>query len=504
MLEVEKRRNSEKWTRVALGLIVLVYVVLGVLYATGTPAWQIPDEPAHYNYVRYIAEHGRLPELRQGDYPCEYLEEIKARRFPPDMSIDSIRYESHQPPLYYLIASLIYRAAGSCTESTRLLVLRLFSLSLGAVSLLLSYKLVSAIYPRKPLLALGTVAFAATLPMHLAMTAAVNNDVLTELLLCLTIWQLVSTKPGDWSCRRALGLGILLGLAFLTKMQSYVAFGVALAALVWDVLQSQPGRPRLTWRKALGRAGIMLGTALLIAFPWLLRNARVYGTSDLLGLVRHDQIVVGQLTTQQYISQSGVAALLRGFICTSFRSFWGQFGWMGVLLDQRIYLALALLSGLVAIGFGLYVLDLAKKRLELSSQTKRGLALLVVWLFLTALGFLWWNTKYVQHQGRYLFPALVPLGLAFTLGLRELLRRSPRAIYILLAVSIAGLLFEGILTGDIKAFSVALLVGTVASLQVGHRLERLRPGVGMALAYAGMAAFALICLYGYIVPVLSP
>jgi 4-amino-4-deoxy-L-arabinose transferase-like glycosyltransferase len=503
IVDMGKCRNDDKRTKLVLGLIVLVYLVLGALYATGTPAWQVPDEPAHYNYVRHVAEQAQLPELRSGDYPYAYLEEIKSRRFPPDMSIESIRYESHQPPLYYVIASPIYRMAGSYTESTRLLVLRLFSLILGAVSLLLGYKLVSTIYPREPLLALGAVAFAATLPMHLTMTAAVNNDVLTELLLHLTIWQLVLMKPGDWSRRRAFGLGVLLGLSFLTKMQSYVAIGLALVALVWDVAYLQPGG-LFIWRKALERAGIMLGTALLIALPWLFRNSRLYGVNDLLGLVRHDQIVVGQLTTSQYISQSGVVALCRDFICTGFRSFWGQFGWMGVLLDQRIYSALVLLSGLVAIGLGFYVADLFGKRLTLPSQTKRGLALLVVWLFLTAVGFLWWNTKYVQHQGRYLFPALVPMGLGFTLGLRELLQRSPRAIYVLLGILIVGLLVAGIVTGGVKAFSVALLIGATISLQVGHCLERLKPGAALALAYAGMAVFALICLYAYIVPVLSP
>jgi len=30
-----------------------------------------------------------------------------------------------------------------------------------------------------------------------------------------------------------------------------------------------------------------------------------------------------------------------------------------------------------------------------------------------------YNIKYVQFQGRYLFPALIPIGLAFTVGFRQ-------------------------------------------------------------------------------------
>ena len=36
-------------------LIVLIYLGIGALYVINTPAWQAPDEPAHYNYVRQLA-----------------------------------------------------------------------------------------------------------------------------------------------------------------------------------------------------------------------------------------------------------------------------------------------------------------------------------------------------------------------------------------------------------------------------------------------------------------
>ncbi|NLG27679.1 MAG: hypothetical protein GX557_07185, partial [Chloroflexi bacterium] len=116
----------------ALRLILLLYLVLATLYALVTPAWQAPDEPAHFNYVKFVAERGSLPELRPGDYPAEYLERIKAARFPADMSIDPIRYESHQPPLYYLLASLVYRLGDALVPLPVYLTLRLFSVLLGA------------------------------------------------------------------------------------------------------------------------------------------------------------------------------------------------------------------------------------------------------------------------------------------------------------------------------------------------------------------------------------
>lgn len=479
--------------------IVVIYLVLAWLYATATPAWQVPDEPAHYNYVKYVAENRRLPELRPGDYPHQYLEEIKRRRFPEDMSIEPIRYESHQPPLYYLLAAFVYRIASSLLGLSMPLGLRVLSLVLGAISLVLSYKLVRAIYPQEPGLALGTAAFAATLPMHLAMTAAVNNDVLTELLLALIVWQLVRMNSDDWTARRTLGLGIMLGLAFLTKMQSYPAFGVALVALVWDGWRS-----RQTCRTMVTRGAIMFGAALLVALPWLVRNAAIYGPGDLLGLARHDQVVLGQLTTRQYLSENGLGALLRAFAVTTFQSFWGQFGWMAVVLHFRFYAAWALLSGLSLMGLGLYLGRSFRGGRPVPSHVKRGLALLLIWAALTTLGYVWYNAKYVQHQGRYLFPALVPWGLAFTLGLREILRHSTRIATATTAVLALGLAVWGLLTGDFREFSLLMLAIALLWLIAGHRLERRHPGSAMGLVYLGMAAACVVCLYLYVVPALRP
>ncbi len=55
--------------RLVLAGILAVYFVLAGLFAVNTPAWQAPDEPAHYNYVAYVAEQGGFPVLHFGDYP---------------------------------------------------------------------------------------------------------------------------------------------------------------------------------------------------------------------------------------------------------------------------------------------------------------------------------------------------------------------------------------------------------------------------------------------------
>ena len=65
---------------------------------------------------------------------------------------------------------------------------------------------------------------------------------------------------------------------------------------------------------------------------------------------------------------------------------------------------------------------------------KSAIILLAISTLLTLLTYAWYNTQFVQHQGRYLFTALIPLALAFALGWEAALW--PRAGRILAAVLI--------------------------------------------------------------------
>ena len=349
-----------------LALIIITYVVIASLYAARVPDWQAPDEPAHYNYIHELASTGQFPVLRMGDYDEAFLEQLKSQGFPPSLPIDSVRYEAHQPPLYYLLASAIFRLTQG-----QLLFLRLFSVALGAIFVALTYEIVRQIYPQRVALRLAAAAFVAFLPMHVAMAASVNNDALAEVVLAgillLSIryvkhWLLGPGQPG-WL--QALALGLLLGLALVTKVSAYVAIPVLLAALfiAWyetrrfslDTPHSALRTPR-SW--VFTHAVLIFLPALIIALPWYARNAQLYGHLDILARRWHDSVVVGQLRTVDLLAQAGLGGLLERMWVWSFDSFWGVFGWMGVWMDGRLYTALLAFS--LATGVGCVALFMRK------------------------------------------------------------------------------------------------------------------------------------------------
>jgi 4-amino-4-deoxy-L-arabinose transferase-like glycosyltransferase len=476
-----------------LPAIVVLYLVLAVLYGTQTPAWQAPDEPAHYNYVEYLSRQHRLPILKPGDYPAAYLEEIKAARFPPEMSITPIRYEFHQPPLYYLLAVPVYGLFDGA-----LLPLRLLSVGMGALLLVVVHWTVGELVPDRPFLALGTIAFMAFLPMHLAMTSAVNNDTLAELLLAITLLLAIRylKSPAEGRRRLLVVAGVTTGLGLVTKSSVYVALPlVALAIVVREIWFEEAALVSI-----LKTAAGFVVPAFAFGLPWWLRNMAVYGGLDFLGLGRHDQVVVGQLRTTQFVAEHGLARLVRDCFTTSFHSFWGQFGWMGVLLDERLYQALAILSALAVVGLLVWLARVWRGLPALPAWQRAASGLLILSGLLTLVSYIWYNTQFVQHQGRYLFPALVPIGLAAALGWREGLRRE-QAMRLALATLVVALILRVASWLSVWPF---LMLMTAAALLVIRRLLPARwDSLVQSCPYLLLLALDLVSLFLFLIPQLT-
>jgi 4-amino-4-deoxy-L-arabinose transferase-like glycosyltransferase len=408
----ETQRNAEQKAKMnqknmGLGIILAVYLALGVGYALRTPPWQNPDEPAHYNYVAQVAESGCCPVIEAGDWDQDYLSTLTASRFDPALldGLAGVQYEDHQPPLFYLMGVLPYQAGD-------LLGLRLLSVVLGAGAVVCAYVVGRLLLPDRAIIALIAAGVVAFVPQRVAMMASANNDALAELLVGLALVALIhalKTGRGFWL------VGLIVGAGFLTKITVYGlagAVGIAVLIEAWAA------------RRSLGTfiaRGLWIGVpALALGAIWWARNLTTYGGADFLGLAAHDAVVIGQLRTADLIAQVGTAAYWQMALTTTFQSFWGQFGWMALPLDGRIYTGIGVGLLLALLGA---LLMLPKRRPPAQSWQIGAYAGLIALTAITAAQVVYYNLTFVQFQGRYLYPALIPVALALAYGWDGLARR---------------------------------------------------------------------------------
>jgi len=541
--------------------ICVLYLIAAVNFARQTPPWQAPDEPAHYNYIAHIAEQGALPVLRIGDYDEAYRSDLVSRRFPSGESIDSLRYESYQPPLYYLLGAIVYRVSDGT-----LFAVRLLNVALGLATIILLYFTLEMVFPDKPMIVLGATAFTAFLPMHVAITAAVTNDILAELLIIaqmtvLLIWlrvqlqsekdnpedlhaaregnglagsahtqsaSIISTKREELRTRQPtllLLLGLLLGLGLLTKIYAYAMVPLC-ALIIVSVIWFQERRWH-GFRYGISESLYAIVPAMVLGLPWWLRSSQLYGAWDFLGLRWHDQVVAGQPTTTEWIAQYGFVPYSERAFSLTFQSFWGVFGWLGVFMDQRIYTALLIGSGVLFLGllWSLIRLISGKPDTDLDDYQRAVLFIFALMLMVVTASYIWYNTKFVQHQGRYFFWGLLPISTFVALGWREIMRPLQGTITGMLAAILAiALAITGYVGGSLNQwtiltiglFAIPLLLQPLLFIGVdGYTLSWLPPSMQRFLALRSimqierllrslvwLTPFLLLILLNLLIPVL--
>jgi 4-amino-4-deoxy-L-arabinose transferase-like glycosyltransferase len=431
-----------------LAAILIAHVWIGLSYERATPVFEASDEGSHYAVVQWLAQGRPLP--------------VQDPRGPEQVW----HQEGSQPPLYYLLAARLvalvrptdfaqvfvqnplsrvgipgtpYNAnlyrhplGGEPLAGTVLAVrlVRWFTLALSALTIYLVYRLAHALSPGHQPLALLAASFAAFNPMALFVNASVNNDNLLMLLSTAALLVMIGRmQPGAarrW--RPAAALGVLLGLAALTKVSGLVLWPVAgLALLAGHLRRRSSGEP---FAVLAGEAAVVFALALAISGWWFWRNQQLYG--EWLGL--NTMVAIAGPRAQPVSLLPLVWQEAQGF----YMSFWGVFGVFTILPPGWVFAFYTVLVGWARTGA---VRELLVRRVRPSAE----FGLLLLFCLLTLAGVIRWTMQTPASQGRLLFGAIAPLSIALAGGIlaaaRPLLRlRAGRQWANGLVVTLAGAL----------------------------------------------------------------
>jgi hypothetical protein len=410
--------------------ILLAFLILGGVYGTITPIFEKADEIQHYFHVKYIADRKGLPVL------APQSEELYAQ-------------EGGQPSLYYLLGAAVsfwintddaeelldynpfvnlgvpsrdgnknivlhtlqegfpYRGA---TLAVRLL--RCVSVLFGAVTVLVTYWLALETFAGRKAVALGAAAITAFNPQFIFTTSAVNNDGLLTALCTLALLLCVLLIGRGPSVRRYVGLGVVVGLAALTKLT-----GLGLLVLVFVSLIVVARRCSL--RESIRGGAIVLGLVVLLAGWWYVRNWALYGDPTAMNMFFN---ALGGTPGREF-TLSTLVRELEGFKL----SYWAVFGWFNVLASTWVYRFFDLVTLLGILGLPLAVLRGLKRR---SSVSFASLLLIVLWIGVVAAGYVRYNQLIDAATGRLVFPAIACFSILLSWGLVQLPPREHRRLFV--------------------------------------------------------------------------
>lgn len=455
-MNVSTKCNPLFIVRCSLVILLLAYLVLAVAYSLASPLYEPTDEVRHFRYVRHIAVYRDLPVQRA----------------------DAPRAQSHHPPLYYALGALVsgwvpleqdvyyepqvnpfwtdrYDEVSGDNKNQYLhgdderfpfygvalavYLVRWMTTLIGTATVWVTYRVGCEVFPDRPALALGAAALIAFNPQFLYLSGAVANDVPAALCGAAVLWACIRLARDGPNLRTDLTLGILYGLALLTKFHLLALIAVIELAYVLAVRRTR------NWRAFRRGNAVVLGLAAIIAGWWFWRNWVLYG--DPTGMRKVNELWAGRPAWGNWW------ALWQG-LPYLWQSLWGRFGYGQAPLHAVVYRILLVFCGAALAG---YFIPRRIWRLEFVRERPRrgeGAALTIPMLLLvTCFVFVGVVSYYILIQpagamGRFLFPALpafalllvgglsryLPYRLNWAMGLGVMVAMAALGVYALVAV----------------------------------------------------------------------
>jgi dolichyl-phosphate-mannose-protein mannosyltransferase len=449
---------------ICLTLIVIVASLRALQWVSLVPIYQSPDEPAHLDYAFWLAHHGDLlhlqrdgaippPAVYNGAYVVHpysryLLERTRAKEVwfhaerkvtpnygtqtyfqeldrdaPADASSPRDRLPGILPlyPVgYYALLASWLRFLEWCGAGIVGLFFgaRILSVLLLAVSLPLTYATARELRFSQ---ATGLVLTACVgmFPLTSFIASYVQPDNLTLMLVSLCFYLTLVARRKRCSAGALALLGLALAALFLTKLHTFVCVAApafaCLLAVLWGLR-----RPERHWFRATALLLIPLAVA-----AFLQRGISQETTS---------KVVMADVNVLRGVQR----ALFDFYHLTTFRSFWGIYGWMDtplcILSPEVSYVVKVMLKGVTWLVLVLGLTSAWKVTRLLIRVVRHGRPGVAAGLFLANVPlnsfFLFTLMMIAVHalthnffnaQGRNWFPMLTPM---FMLGLVQ----APKAL----------------------------------------------------------------------------
>lgn len=465
---------SKKAERLVLGFIIIGYLILAWSYAQG-PLFEPPDEDLHYDYIRVLAHEHKLPDPYSKEWsqypqpPAYYLLSAPILALLPDDDfkdrywvmrdnpyagelVDVPHHQNRNMYLHDRSEQFPYKNNDSARNTQ---VLRWFSMLLGLGTLYFSYQIFQILWPQntsRRLLAMGIMAF---WPLFLRMAGALNNDNLVYLVATIAIYLLLLQIQNDPTLKLNIILGVVLGIALMTK--SYTGF-LAIPVGAWVITDKR------TWRYV----PIILVLTVTIGGWWYLHNIIVYGNAT---FYDHPQV--------QDFSIKGDNSFVLDYAIDTFplifHHFWAHYHM--IVVHEPLYIATYTIGIIGIVGLLYRGIRFAMEARHEKWSAERWL-MFKQGLVMTAFVGAWFlmifyvcGTIKVGYQGRYALGAIAGIAGLLALGLETWIPQRWQRPFALTGIAALASLATIVFAGYYRAAFTVLPPPDEIEYEVAYRYE---------------------------------
>ncbi len=474
-----RRFPAVAWSVLAIG------VCNALAWSLMTPPFQVPDEQTHVAYAQQIAEAGRPPvDHGRGDLAPELAGAMLATRFGwigaprkvpavwSPLQERQLHYVLHaglarhgnddagaadpEPPLYYALAAVPYKLGSAATLLDRMTLMRALSALLAGVTALLMFLFVRECLPgRSWAWTVGGVG-AAFLPLFGFVSGGVNPDAALFPICAGLFLALARAFRHGLTMRRAVGIGIVLALGAITKINFYGLVPGAVVAVVLAARVSERGwNLRVAKLAAASVAVAIVPYALMMALDALAWDRTLILLRTPSAIHEDHGGLGGQLSYLWQVFFPRLPGQQPAFPELSppydlwIRGFLGRFGWVTVEYPPWAYATGAgALGAFALLAVRAMVVERAavrRRALELVAYALMAAGLLLLIAMVALRG--WAPGIQGAVQGRYVLPLLALFAVTLALSARGAGERLGRAAGVtIVSCVIAWSLFAQLLT----------------------------------------------------------
>ena len=256
LLLVLKKQKEKKLTSTNItNIIIIIGVLLRTVYIVNTPVWSRQhdvdylDYEGHISYIEHIYRYGELPASNDWQY--------------------------YHPPLHHLIGAawlkinviLFDMPLKTNLESLQILTLLYTSLMLYVISRILARLKIKDKYKHLILL------FFCVNPTMMILSGSLNNDCL-EYLFQFIILLYTLKYYEESSTKNSVILGILIGLATLTKLNGIIMLGPVGLVFLYKLIKERK------LRETVKNFSIVVLFTIIIGISYQVRNYILFKTIE--------------------------------------------------------------------------------------------------------------------------------------------------------------------------------------------------------------------------------